>query len=57
MGEVIYANFSPEFRAEVVNQIKRHGGPNYNLKKMIEAGFSPSFAKAIVRSIIRREGW
>lgn len=57
MGEVICASFSPKFRSELVNQIKSQGGPNYNLKKMIEAGFHPSFAKAIVRSIIKREGW
>lgn len=57
MDNVIFADFSPEFRAKVVHMIKRQGGPNYNVKVLIELGYHPSFARAIVRSITRKEGW
>ena len=54
---LIPADFSPEFRADVVFRIKRLGGPHRTLEGMLEAGFHPSFARALVRSIMRREGW
>lgn len=57
MNNVIQAFFDPDFRRSIFLQIKHHGGPQYNELKMIEAGFHPSFAKAIIRNITRNEGW
>lgn len=57
MSRVIQAYFDPEFRRRIFLQIKHHGGPQYNEKKMIEAGYHPSFARALIRSITRNEGW
>jgi len=57
MDNVIEANFYPEFRREVYMLIKSFGGPKKTEAGMIADGFHPSFAKAIVRSISRREGW
>lgn len=56
-NNVIYANFSPEFRSELVGMIKHKGGPQFNQQVLMNIGWHPSFAKAIVRSIMRREGW
>lgn len=54
---LIPCEFGTDFRADVVFRIKRLGGPHRTLNGMLEAGFHPSFARALVRSIMRREGW
>lgn len=53
---VIYADFKPETRRELVNHI-RHYGVKYTIDLMLKNSVNPSFAKAIVRSICRKEGW
>lgn len=53
---VIYADFKPETRRELVNHI-RHYGVKYTIAFLLSSGVNPSFAKAIVRSICRKEGW
>jgi hypothetical protein len=57
MDNVIPAVFDPAFRLQVFNNIKYNGGPNYNVKMLIKAGYHPSFAKALVRNITRNMGW
>lgn len=57
MDNFIQAFFNHEFRMEVFKMIKYNGGPQYNTKVLIQAGYHPSFARAIVRSITRKEGW
>lgn len=54
---VIQADFSPQFRMQIFTNIKHNGGPQYWTKKLIELGYHPSFAKAIVRNITRNMGW
>lgn len=56
MCEVIHAVFDPGFRAHIAHQIKTNGGPK-RIEGFLMNEFHPSFAKAIVRSIIRNEGW
>ncbi len=54
-SNVIFADFSPEFRHQVFTNVKYYG------IKRTEAALletcHPSFAKAIIRSIIRKDGW
>lgn len=57
MDNVVHAVFDPRFRYQVYMNIKTNGGPLYQTKKLIESGYHPSFARAIVRNITRKEGW
>ena len=54
-NNVIFVDFSSEFRHQVFTSIKYYG-----IKRTESAlleSCHPSFAKAIIRSIIRKEGW
>lgn len=56
MDNVIDAEFTPEYRATIVTLIKKNG-----IKWMEDAfaasGVHQSFARAIIKSIVRKEGW
>lgn len=53
---IIPAAFDPTFRAQVAQQIRYYGIERVE-KMLLASEFHPSFAKAIIRSIIRKEGW
>lgn len=56
MDNVIPADFSNEFRSNVFTNIKYYGVKRTETA-YLEAGYHPSFVKAIIRSIMRYEGW
>lgn len=53
---VVYAMFDLEFRAKVVYLIKT-GGHIQTTNELVDGGWSPVFAKALVKNILRKEGW
>lgn len=52
---VIPACFSPEFRSDIAAYIKRFG--HRAAEKQLSGQAHPAFVRALIRSIIRKEGW
>lgn len=55
-NNLIQAYFTQAFRLEVYKFIKQFGAVSIE-KKMITDGFHPSFVKALIKSIMGKEGW
>lgn len=53
---IIHADFTPSFREIVAKHIKYHGVKRA-YDSLVSTNVHPAFARAIVRSIIRKEGW
>lgn len=53
---VIYANFSPEFKINAFQSIKYLGVKRVE-KELIEADVQPAFVKALIKNIMRNMGW
>jgi hypothetical protein len=53
---LVVCDFAPDFRSMMVGNIKRYG-----IKKVeaeyLEYGFDPRFVRAMIKSIMRKEGW
>jgi hypothetical protein len=54
--EIIKVHFSSDTRSQVAALVKTYGTKNAELS-LIHAGFHPSYVKALIKSILRKEGW
>lgn len=52
----IQAYFNLGFRIQVVGNIKSFGIGKTE-QWMLDGGFHPAFVKAIIKNVIRKEGW
>lgn len=53
---LIEANFTSAFRSQIAQMIKQYGVQRIELA-MLNDGHHVSFVKALVKSIIKKEGW
>jgi hypothetical protein len=55
-GDLIHVDFSPDFRTRACIFVK-YLGVSRATDRIISFGYHPSFVRALIRSIMGKEGW
>lgn len=55
-SEPLVCDFSDDFRMTLAKSVKMFGIEKVE-KSLVESGFSPSVAKALIRNVMRNYGW